>query len=608
MNSVTTQNNSNKKINYTKIALAFFATGLMTTLSTEYYLYSQYENKFLPNTNIDGINISGLTKDQALLRLEPKSQLIANIKLSADVVDIEETKNFTEATSSSSLKIRKDYIYSIDTHFSETHSSNVLQNIKSIFFSYFKPKNVKVDYSFDKDVATQFINVLNQKIEIVGEDPKVTLKTSENPESITVFEGKMGRKIDSEQTIKRIDETINNKNFDEQTTELNIKAEVVSTSTVLNEQEIKDAKEMAKKYVGKAVVFKSDDRNFKLIDTEIVNLLDPVQTFSKKNISELVAEWHSKIAREPQDATFEYDKETLEVTQFVPHKDGLALDIKASELLVLETLKNIQDQKQDEIKEQTLTVQKTAPKMSLKGTNNLGINERIGFGESYYHHSIPNRVHNVDITAKRVNLHIIKPNEEFSFNKTIGEISAKTGYKSAYVISGGKTVLGDGGGVCQVSSTLFRAVLNAGLDVTRRLQHSYRVSYYELNSDPGFDATVYSGNVDFRFKNDTENHVLVYTENDPEELYLKVELYGTSDGRTAEITDYKKWDFRSPPAPEYYPTTELPSGKVRQIDWAVSGIKTEFTHTVKDKDGNVKYHDKYYSNYRPWSAKYMRGI
>ena len=89
---------------------------------------------------------------------------------------------------------------------------------------------------------------------------------------------------------------------------------------------------------------------------------------------------------------------------------------------------------------------------------------------------------------------------------------------------------------------------------------------------------------------------------------MKVELYGTSDGRTTEISDYKTWDFRAPLATEYIPDPSLPSGKLKQIDWSSSGIKAQFTHTIKDKDGNIIKQKNYYSNYRPWAAKYLQGI
>src|SRR5690606_10285855 len=150
------------------------------------------------------------------------------------------------------------------------------------------------------------------------------------------------------------------------------------------------------------------------------------------------------------------------------------------------------------------------------------------------------------------------------------DVSAETGFQPAYVIKNGQTVLGDGGGVCQVSTTVFRAVLDAGLKVTRRLPHSYRVSYYELNSKPGVDATVYSGNIDLRFINDTDHAILIHAEADSKNLYMKVELYGTSDGRTTEIVDHVTWDYRPAPAAVYIPDPTLPAGQTKQVDWAAS--------------------------------------
>jgi vancomycin resistance protein YoaR len=201
----------------------------------------------------------------------------------------------------------------------------------------------------------------------------------------------------------------------------------------------------------------------------------------------------------------------------------------------------------------------------------------------------------------------VAPGEEFSFNKTLGEVSANTGYRPAYVISGGQTILGDGGGVCQVSTTTFRAALNAGLNITRRVAHSYRVSYYELNQKPGIDATVYAGNVDLRFINDTGHYLLITGETDSENLYMKIEIWGTSDGRKAEIVDHKTWGYVPPLATQYIPDPNLPPGVKRQIDWSVAGIKASFKYVVRDKDDNLIREAEYLSNYQPWAAKYLVG-
>ena len=142
---------------------------------------------------------------------------------------------------------------------------------------------------------------------------------------------------------------------------------------------------------------------------------------------------------------------------------------------------------------------------------------------------------------------LIPPGDIFSFNQTGGDITAATGYKQAYVIKEGRTVLDDGGGVCQDSTTLFRAVLNAGLPVVKRTAHAYRVGYYEQGFPPGLDATVFYPSVDFQFKNDTKHHILLqaYVSG----ISLTVDLYGTSDGRVTTLTTPVVGE-QTPPPPE----------------------------------------------------------
>ncbi|NCU32515.1 MAG: vancomycin resistance protein, partial [Candidatus Moranbacteria bacterium] len=224
---------------------------------------------------------------------------------------------------------------------------------------------------------------------------------------------------------------------------------------------------------------------------------------------------------------------------------------------------------------------------------------------SYYAHSIPGRIHNVALTASRLNNTLVAPGETFSFNQTLGEISAATGFKEGYVIKGNRSELSAGGGVCQVSTTLFRALLNSGLKINLRLPHSYRVSYYELNNDPGFDATVYSGNVDLRFTNDTDHYLLITAQADSDLLYMSIKIYGTADGRSTTITNYKKFNAQAAPAAEYITDLSLPKGTKKQIDWAVGGLQTIFTHTIYNADGSVRSQKDYPSTYQAWSAKYL---
>ena len=136
------------------------------------------------------------------------------------------------------------------------------------------------------------------------------------------------------------------------------------------------------------------------------------------------------------------------------------------------------------------------PDYDTADVNDLGIRELIGRGTSKYAGSIASRIHNISVGTSSFDGALVEPGEVFSFNNTVGDVSTYTGYKQSYIIKDGQTVLGDGGGLCQVSTTLFRAAMDAGLPIVERRSHSYRVGYYEQDAKPGLDATVYSPTTD----------------------------------------------------------------------------------------------------------------
>lgn len=247
------------------------------------------------------------------------------------------------------------------------------------------------------------------------------------------------------------------------------------------------------------------------------------------------------------------------------------------------------------------------PSAETERINSFGIKELIGRGYSEFHGSIPGRIHNVALAASRMNGVLIAPNETFSFNTTLGDISAATGYQSAYIIKEGRTVLGDGGGVCQVSTTLFRAALDVGLPIVERQGHAYRVHYYEeAGYKAGLDATVFSPSVDFKFKNDTSTHILIQTKTDTKNLTLTFELYGTRDGRNSEIKNHIVWGESPPPQPLYQDDPTLAPNVVKQVDWAAWGAKTSFEYHVT-RGNEILQDTKFLTTFRPWQAVYLKG-
>ena len=189
-----------------------------------------------------------------------------------------------------------------------------------------------------------------------------------------------------------------------------------------------------------------------------------------------------------------------------------------------------------------LAVRATAPRTKLSATNNLGINELIGHGESDFKGSPNNRMHNIRVGVANLNGRIIPPGEEFSFDENICPVDKSGGYLPELVILASGTVPEYGGGLCQVSSTLFRAVMHSGVAITQRKNHSYAVQYY---APQGSDATTYCGGIDFKFRNDTPASILVYPYIVPGTTKLVFDFYGTKDGREVIVDKPTQYDRKS---------------------------------------------------------------
>lgn len=160
----------------------------------------------------------------------------------------------------------------------------------------------------------------------------------------------------------------------------------------------------------------------------------------------------------------------------------------------------------------------------------LSFPNHLGRGESNFAGSPANRRHNIAVATARYNGLVLLPGEEFSFNSYLGTVDATNGYKPELVIKENVTTPEYGGGICQVSTTAFRAAMIAGLKITARRAHSYPVRYY---GTPGFDATTYQPAPDFRFRNDTPSPVLLTTAIEGTKVIFDV--WGTSDGRQVKV-------------------------------------------------------------------------
>lgn len=274
-----------------------------------------------------------------------------------------------------------------------------------------------------------------------------------------------------------------------------------------------------------------------------------------------------KINIAPIDAKFEIIGG--KVNEFQVARDGLILDAPASAALLEKTLLNTATSALE------LFVKAEKSKLTADTVNDFGISEIIGTGHSNFAGSPKNRRHNIAVGAAAVNGTLITPGEEFSLIKTLGKIDKEAGYLPELVIKDNKTIPEYGGGLCQIGTTAFRATFESGLPVTMRRNHSYRVSYYE---PAGTDATIYDPWPDYRFVNDTKNHVLIQARIEGDDLYF--DFWGKADGRIATHTYPTIYNIVKPGPKKIIETTDLKPGEEKCTEHAHNGADAYFDYKI----------------------------
>jgi len=305
---------------------------------------------------------------------------------------------------------------------------------------------------------------------------------------------------------------------------------------------------------------------------------------------------------EPVDARFHFNEETGQLVPIAPSAEGRALDVEASLQNVLRALEAGEHAA-------PLILQVVLPRYPETATaEELGIRELVAEGDSYFIGSPSGRDHNIRLAASKFDGIVIPPGGVFSFNHYLGEVSAEAGYDESYITAGEQLAIEVGGGICQVSTTAFRAALWGGYPILERWFHHHRVGYYELRGyGPGFDATVYSPQVDFKFRNDRPTALLIETEIEEEAHRLIFRFYSTDDGRRVEVKGPVVTDETEPGPPIYQLDESLPPGTVIEWQSAQNGLTATMERWVADAAGNLLYHDVFVSRYAPRRAAYHYG-
>lgn len=343
---------------------------------------------------------------------------------------------------------------------------------------------------------------------------------------------------------------------------------IYAVANLPQKAEVKNSTSALESATDKDLVLKAGSQEITIKSAELKGWLEKYQrTYSESEDSRISPEKLYDYLKdlavatniEPVNANIQF--EGSKATTFRAAVEGSRLDIERSALAIIKSLGNNEGSVE-------LPVAKVPPTITLEKINDLGIRTLLAKGESDFAGSTAARIHNIRVGAAKYNGFIIKPGEEFSFNDVLGEVDEVSGYQPELVIKNGTLIPEYGGGICQVSTTLFRAAINSGLPITERRAHSFAVKYY---NPQGFDATIYPGVVDLKFKNDTSAHLLIQSKISGTKLTF--EIYGSDDGRIVAVD-----------GPQHY--DQKPSG----------AMKAYFIRTITLADGTEK-EERFQSNY-----------
>jgi vancomycin resistance protein YoaR len=261
-----------------------------------------------------------------------------------------------------------------------------------------------------------------------------------------------------------------------------------------------------------------------------------------------------------------------------------------------------------------LPVDTLRPKVEPEDLASLGIHELLGEGRSSFVGSAAYRITNIKAGAARLDGVLIAPGEEFSFNTQLGEVNAENGFVEGYAVVGNRTKLEWGGGVCQDSTTVFRAAFWAGLPITERHAHPFYISWYDryglgaYGDGAGLDAAIYTGLNDLKFVNDTGNWMLMQVNVDERRQVMTVQLYGNDpDDRQVSIDGPYVTNITPPPAtPVYIEDSTRPAGYFAQSDAARSGRDITIYRIVTENGVEVS-REPFFTHFKAWPNVFVRG-
>lgn len=580
-----------------KIGILGVAIVLAFALSTSAYAW-YFSARIVPGTSVGVVSLSGLTQEQAAERMQ---RAIDAFQAAAIHIQV---GNRSDAISAQDVGFDCNIAEAVERAYQRGHEGSFARQLGERISAMWRSQQVDAPGRIDEAALRATID----DIASAASEPRQDVRLRVQGTGVSaLMDTRAGRTIDREDAFLRV------------------RTAMASLNTLPITLELRDDLPQADAATAPAAVVAAQ----RMLARPLVLVYEDFQLFVARDV---IGEW----------ITSEYDGATLRaglsrtavatyvttvakrlnvapeparietadgrVIGFTPPKVGRAVQEDVLTQAIIDTIsaRTDRDNKGDNI-----TIPIKAARMALEGIDSsAGITELIGRATTPFTGSPKNRISNIKNGVKFLTGTIVAPGAEFSTLGTLGIIDNTTGYLPELVIKGDRTTPEYGGGLCQVSTTLFRATMDAGLPITARRNHSYRVSYYEKDGNgkvigPGLDATIYEPNVDYKFVNDMATPVLIigYVAGDK----ITFELYGTHDGRTGKVVGPTMLTETTPGDPVYIETTDLAPGVIKQVETPHPGGSAVAVYTISYADGRVATQE-FKSWYRRWPAKYLKGV
>ncbi|MDD5552029.1 MAG: VanW family protein [Candidatus Pacebacteria bacterium] len=531
---------------FLKNKILWLSLGVIVLTVTLFCFEKYPQGRINYGTKIAGIKVGGKAKTEANKIIQEKINNLSNEVISFELKEKNENSNI-KVIRISNLKPKYNTEKDINSAFSFGKNKGFLGNTKDKIWSLFGKNNIELSIEINKESLDNFLNEKFGEFEILPQNAYVYF--DEEDEVFKIEKSKIGKTFSRKKIKKKLEEDI--KSF--KITNICLQKEASKKNEdncfllekaqpeIETEAAIKAKKNVNEIMEDGPYVLLANGDSYRIKNKTFGNwfLFIPKEEPEEYSLSlaldeELVKSYLAELSQainiEPKNPLLSFQNGKIRIIS--QPKTGKILDIEKS-------TKKIQRSVLSRKNRIRLEMEKKEPDITEDKIKELKIEKLIGRGTSNFGGSPKNRINNIRVAASKFNGTLIAPDQTFSFNEILGNVGPSEGYLPELVIKNNKTIPEYGGGICQVSTTMFRAAVYSGMEVVERYAHAFPVAYY---NPQGFDATVYQPSPNLRFVNNTPGYILIQSRISGSTLIF--EFYGKDDGRKVVVKGPYQYDFK----------------------------------------------------------------